>query len=611
MVINDPIYFPTFCKLLEQVVEAGNIGVSVSKLKNSHFHLLSRKINKDPDFEVAIQPSTIRDYRYIYLQKKSFSIRENRLDLLCEFIGYDNWINFRSSHFQHPEPTEPNATIRLLVLPDKRLGHANNFEGSIADLIGTRYEELKDSYGIENLEITFEDQLESFPRGVRKIREIGSAYKADLVVWPEYMHGDEPEMRVPFLVVNPEKLGVRHIRKEKQKYQKVERLSSVHEGAFLEETDILLFSMLGVEAYRQDNKDKALQYFEELLKLDENHLDALFYTGAIHQSRGQLDLASSCYHRVLENSEAQEELYEKASINLVFIQLRNPAGHEEAVRLLEPIENNDSEQAPRIHALLYQAYMLAGDKVKAQNMLKMLTRESLSSLKEHMIVMVGDDRVLSTRNMDPLLDSTIIHENESIIFLTEKTDLSLLSLEKNDLFHVKAFKQEVPLRQALIPFEKFRPIRKGVFDQYAESKSWVILDPTYLKIEEHLLSVDHTRVFMVFDYQGQSVRRALPQDGQTITLRKEDILMDMNNQPIEDSTLCTHIKLVAHDTRKRQTKVLYHIPGFVFMEKDQLRRTVRQYQSHLPTTRSEQEKLLDTASFVYQQIGVVPPDYLT
>lgn len=617
MLVNDEIYFQTFCTLLDKVVAEAGLEVNVEALSNSHFQLLSRKINQQTQADTEISPTTFRDYRYIYLKKKKFSIRENRLDLLCEYIGYLSWVHFRSKQASETTTETPEyRSVKLLVINDKRVGLSSSvFEGQIAEMINNRYEELKYEHAIDNLQIIFS---EDSPVGIKKIREMGSAHEADLVVWPEYVHGNTPKLRVPFLIVDPNRSDLPLSKRKPQSHQPVEGLETIYDGAFLEETDILLFTMLGMEAYRREEQQKACQYFEHLLTLDPEGVTPHFYLGAIYQNQDHLDQASQHYHEVLSKTASDHDFYEKAVINLVFILMRE-AGYEEAIDLLKRIEHNHSTQTKRIHALLYQAYMLKGDKASAQEHLLLWDKryaermevEAAGPLPGHLMVMEGDSRVLTSKRMDPLLESTIVHQDEPIFFMTTETDLSLMSMENFAMFHLQPSKQELPLKKSLVPFEEFRPLRQGLFEQYATTNRWILLPEFQLRLSKAHLPKEPLRLFLQFDYRGQQVRHTLPLENQKVVLNRELILKDAANQKIEDESLCHNIKLIAHQPKTRKSTVLFEIPGFIEIEDHFLRNRIKRFQSHLPDELTEQQLLLETAAYVYQQLGIIPTAYLT
>lgn len=430
MLVNDELYFQTFCELLEAVVKAGGLETSVEHLQKNHFYLLSRKINLKANLEHGLQPTTLRDYRYIYKRKKKFSIRQNRLDLMCEFLGYDGWNEYKQKHFQSTEINQSKSSnIRVLVLPDKRVGVVNTFEGQIADLITSRYEALQYDLGIDNLEIIVEDHLESTPNGLKNIHELGVKRQANMVIWPEYLHGKNPMMRVPALPIVAENQPLKCVR---QRYQKVGNLVDIMEGTFLEEADIMLFSLLGTAAFEKGEQDKALSYFEKVLTLDPENADAEDYVSLIKRQD------TAFQNKSLSNDVREEE---------------DLAGLAQRIALLPPEENEmySTDSSPNT-----------------------LVSDGRSSLKKYLLVLNGDKQVLKSKDLEPLVRSTLIHEDEPIIFLTTHTGLSLMSMNDLSIFRVQAERKQIPLKETLVSIDR-QLKRKNRTDGQSQLFKWLFI----------------------------------------------------------------------------------------------------------------------------------------
>ncbi len=425
MLVNDELYFQTFCRLLETVVEAGGLEVPVERLQKSHFCFLSRKINQQSGIEYGIQPTTLRDYRYIYKQEKKFSIRQNRLDLMCEFLGYDGWNDFKQTNFKCLEKLqESKKKVRLLVLPDKRIGEVKKFEGQIAELIVSRYEELKDELEIENLEIVFEDK--PCPVGTKEILDLAATRHADIVTWPEYLHGKHPLMRVQTRFVDAESQMAKVVR---QQYQKVNALADLLEGAFLEQTDVMVFNLLGTTAFTNEEVDKARTYFEKVLALAPDHSDANNYMDWLKQ-------AQTSHQKEVDGLASDFEISEKTTA------IDNEANSDE--------NNCTSPEFPNLP--------IAQDN---------------ASLDKHLLVLKGDNHVLKSKDLEPLVRSMLIHEDEPVIFLTSHTDMSLMSMNDLNVFHVQAVRKEVPLKEVLISSKQQIPVPKCNDEQ--RSVKWLLI----------------------------------------------------------------------------------------------------------------------------------------
>lgn len=414
MLVNDELYLQIFCKLLEAVVEAGGLEVPVDKLQKKHFCLLSRKINAKSRDEWGIKPATFRDYRYIYKRQKRFSVKENRLDLLCDFVGFSSWIDFRNEHFNHNCIHENNGSvIKLLILPDKRYGEVHNFEGQLSELILSRYEDLKYELDIDNLEILYENQLSDSPSGIKKIQDLAEANQADIVVWPEYLHGNTPMLRIPFHLVDSH---AQIVKSKKPSFRKIEGLTQILEGEFLQELDKTLFSLLGKQAFKQNETEKAKTYFSTVLALDIEHKEANYFTGIITQ-------------------QAKETAQD--SINC-------------------PV--NQTHTTP----YTFDSFTLLGKWKESLDVQKELSEMGLSNelsivhqptqIDKHLLVLKGDQRVLMTKNLEPLVRSTLIHEDEPVFFLTRQTDMELMSMKDLNVFQVVPSTNEVPIKDAIFTF---------------------------------------------------------------------------------------------------------------------------------------------------------------
>lgn len=437
MLVNDNLYFQTFCKLLEAVVKAGGLEIPVENLQRNHFCFLSRKINVKTGAELSIQPATIRDYRYIYKKEKRFSVRQNRLDLMCVFLGYLGWNDFRCTHFNCNERTGNNDnTVRLLILPDKRVGVTKKFEGQIADLINNRYEELKYELELDHLEITFENNLQSCPTGTNKIRELGKVHQADLVVWPEYLHGKTPMMRIPSLLVNSD---IQQRKPEKQGYQKVENFAVIHDGAFLEAADILLFTLLGVSAYKNGATNKSQTYFKQVLDLDPNHSEAKSFMELLRKDQEEHEKVATTL-----------ELVTVAVIENQSMPMTTSKSHD--------ISSTDEEIPP----------------------VTLPFQHKQNSLANHLLVLKGDNRVIKSKDLEPLVKSMLIHEDESVIFLTTHTQMELMSMNDQNVFRLEAYKKEIPIKEALVTLEEWKPKHKSTMEKGDECTKWYFVCPQSL-----------------------------------------------------------------------------------------------------------------------------------
>lgn len=445
MLVNDELYFRTFCKLLEAVVKAGGLEIPVESLQKNHFYQLSRKINRKSGLEYGVRPTTLRDYRYIYKQQKKFSVRQNRLDLLSEFLGYDGWNEYKKIHFHCPE-IEQNAEpkVRLLVLPDRRVGVVKKFEGQIAELIINRYEELKYELDLDRLEILFEDSLSSCPTGIEKIHDLGKAHQADIVLWTEYIHGKDPLIRVPALLVDSQ--GGKSTR-AKQPYKKAEALVDILEGAFLEAADIKLFHLLGTSAFKEEEIDKARFYFEKVLALAPDHSGANYYINLLHQN--QINHAEDTLSQKLE-----EELVIEITASKGTVTTRAVRGKEEKSSISKKNGSQHFFQSPNTSMLC--------DK---------------SSLNKHLLVLKGDNHVLKSKDLEPLVRSMLIHEDEPIIFLTSHTDMSLMSLSDLNIFGVQAKRKEIPMKEALVSFKQQLPDQDKGLDNEHLPIQWLVFSP--------------------------------------------------------------------------------------------------------------------------------------
>lgn len=437
MLVNDNLYFQTFCKLLEAVVKAAGLEIPVENLQRNHFCFLSRKINVNTEAELGIQPATIRDYRYIYKKEKRFSVRQNRLDLMCVFLGYLGWNDFRSTHFNYTENIENNDdTVRLLILPDKRIGAIKKFEGQIADLINNRYEELKYELELDHLEITFENNLQSCPTGINKIRDLGESHQADLVVWPEYLHGKSPMMRIPSLLVNSD---IQERKPEKQRYQKVENFAVIHDGAFLEATDILLFALLGIAAYKNGAFTKAKAHFKQVLNLDPNHSEAKSFMELLRNDQEEYVKVATTFElvtvAVTENQTIPKSTSKSHDIS---------STHEEFLGMNLPFQHEKD------------------------------------SLANHLLVLEGDNRVIKSKDLEPLVKSMLIHEDEPIIFLTSHTQMELMSMNDQNVFRLEAYKKEIPIKEALVTLEAWKPKHKSTMEKGDECTKWYFVCPPHL-----------------------------------------------------------------------------------------------------------------------------------
>ncbi|MDW3194079.1 MAG: hypothetical protein R8G66_17020 [Cytophagales bacterium] len=416
MLVNDELYFHTFCKLLEAVVAAGGVEAPVEHLQKNHFHFLSRKINSKSCADCSIQPATIRDYRYIYKREKKFSVRQNRLDLMCDYLGYNGWNDFRSNHFPNAEnKQQSNEQVRLLILPDKRFGAIQHFEGQIGELICNRYEELKEELGIDELEIIYRDHLKSSPAGIKGIRDFGKANKADMVIWTEYIHGIKPMMRVPSILVDPYQ---KVCKREKKAYQDAAELINLHEGTFLEESDIMLFQLLATTAHQKVETKKAVEYLEKILQLDPEHEESINQLGILldqQEASGQ----STNLGGDKTNAEVDADPQEKSGSDAIHHQNQ----------LYPPHQDTSNTDQKRDHFAM---------------------PNHTASLDNHLLILEGDNRVLKVKDLEPLIRNTIIHEEETIIFLTSKTDIALLSLNDRTIFTLKTSQQEVPVKEALV-----------------------------------------------------------------------------------------------------------------------------------------------------------------
>lgn len=426
MLVNDELYFQTFCRLLEAVVEAGGVEASVERLQKNHFYFLSRKINAHSNAECNIQPATIRDYRYIYKREKKFSVRQNRLDLMCDFLGYNGWYDFRSNHFSVPDNNQQsNDQVTLLILPDKRFGAVQQFEGQIGELICNRYEELKEELGADDLEIIYQADLKSLPTGIKGMREYGEANKADIVIWTEYLHGKTPMMRVPSLLVDTNREGFKKI---KQPYQDAAELVNLPTGALLKETDIILFQLLGALAYEKGEIERAIEYFEHVLQLEPTCKEALSFMSQLLD----LEEASNQSSTLVEETTRIDEQLIDQEMEVLNADLNEP---DETVLKALSLSNNvmntnlSVTQSPTAHRS--------------------------ASLENHLLILKGDNRVLKVKDLEPLIRNTFIHEDETIIFLTRKTDLELLSMNDLTVFKLEASQQEIPIKEALVSINQW------------------------------------------------------------------------------------------------------------------------------------------------------------
>lgn len=414
MLVNDVLYFQTFCKLLETVVEAGGLEIPVEHLQKNHFYLLSRKINVQSGVAFGIQPATIRDYRYIYKGEKKFSVRQNRLDLMCEFLGYSSWNDFKSSHctkFEHIP--DGHDTVRLLILPDKRFGAIQHFEGQIGELINNRYEDLKDEYNIQNLEIIYQEHLRSAPKGIQGIRDLGLANEADMILWTEYIHGASPMMRVRSLCTDMKK----KLRKGgKPPYRKADDLIHLQDGAFLQETDSMVFFMLGSKAYEKGETAKAREYFKQVLQIAPDHEEAFTYLHLLNaEHQAPLQIATS----------GEETITEQESILAA-------ATHREVAGFADPPFQKATDRRSLI----------------ATNQLPYPPNPALQD--HQLLILKGDHRVLKAKGLEPLIRNTLIHKDEIIIFLTTQPNVALLSMDDLTVFKLAANKQAVPIKEALV-----------------------------------------------------------------------------------------------------------------------------------------------------------------
>ncbi len=489
MLVNDELYFQTFCKLFDAVVEMGGLEVAVENLQKNHFFLLSRKINRRTCDNFGIQPATLRDYRYIYRKEKRFSVRQNRLDLMCEFLGYNGWNEFRNTHFNvnHTKQNK-NQVVRLLVLPDKRYGEVGKFEGQISELIFNRYEELKAELEIDNLELVYEESLKETPTGINRIKDLGSTHQADLVIWPEYHHGKKPTMRVRFLQASPNQSPSTYY---KSKYQKVSRLTDIHEGMFLTETDILLFSLLGIAAFHNGETTRAIIHFEHVLTLDPRHIEALYNLGLLYKETDHLSESATYFQKVLEQDHIDSELIEGAKTHLSHL-LESKRATSDTITL--PSEKCSPQANPFLITSEKEDTSFSDEKSKLPDLDISLGEKQLANgfvkhqttSPDYLFVLKGDNSVLMTKNLEPLLRSKLIHEDESIMFLTSHTDLALLSVNNFNTYHVRTSRKEVPIKEVLITIDQSPEAKKGNIDPCKKSSPLLLLSIKGTKTEKTL-----------------------------------------------------------------------------------------------------------------------------
>lgn len=90
-----------FNKLMKLVIKKSEINKPFLEFSGQQFELLSKKIalyyNKMPDIERPIAKNTFRDYRFMCDPnnlKYTFSISQNKLDLLCRYVDENTWKDF-------------------------------------------------------------------------------------------------------------------------------------------------------------------------------------------------------------------------------------------------------------------------------------------------------------------------------------------------------------------------------------------------------------------------------------------------------------------------------------------------------------------------------------
>lgn len=96
MSVTEIKYFRPFQKLVDEVVVRSGMNKTFSDFGKGDFERLARIFEHKVGTHHIISPNTFRDYRYIYLRKKKypFSVSESKLDILCDFLGYRDWINY-------------------------------------------------------------------------------------------------------------------------------------------------------------------------------------------------------------------------------------------------------------------------------------------------------------------------------------------------------------------------------------------------------------------------------------------------------------------------------------------------------------------------------------
>lgn len=336
MFVKEQLYQPIFCILLDKVVAKGIESLPVEKLKNRHFHQLSHKINMASNSGNKLAPNTFRDYRYIYLGTKSFSVREDRLDVLSNYIGFDSWLSFKQLYgdFQGFRDSPKSSGIRLLILPDIRVGLFNAFEGRISDLIKSRYEELRADYHIDNLELLTYDPSKRPPNSEEAIREVGKSLNADLVIKTNFLLAKELELRISYQLVEPEKWGIRSTRGASD-YQVIERLSTIFEGDLLKELDTLLLYMSGMGALDAGKQETAKRHLMIALSIDNDYAAAHALLGEIYLNEGLDSEARNHFKMAMNCSYPGEDAFERSTRN--FISINREMDLDEFIRNLKPM----------------------------------------------------------------------------------------------------------------------------------------------------------------------------------------------------------------------------------------------------------------------------------
>lgn len=630
-IVKGPENFRLFKELMDLVIVKSKIipekakGKKDVKITIEHFNIkeleqLSEIVNKSLDGQGSIGHGTLRDYRYMYIEKEGyqeFKANEDKLYLLRYFSG-NKTITFQ---FSYHIP----RTLNLLVIKEFQAFGDEKGKLRVSEIIEGRFkrlieaEEMNDRVLINIKEPSINKQLNN-----NEAVNIAKREGADIVMWCDvYDRSDESNIwiRLHTLFVNSESKSLKHLGSKLVNEQYLDPIPAIEKNTFYKGPDFLLYYALAWDAYQNDMDSEALYFFQKLRQVKELDSYACFCLGVLNHLQGLETEAAKYYEKVLEDSNINSELFQKCVINYVLI-LDRKREHQKALNLLEQVETSSSAKGylrERIYSLTYLMHNKLGNNEKAIEQVDHWIRgKSLSETNilrfqsddiEGIFLIIRGSKQVRYKNTNPLLTYSLIHENDLIITNNELDhSITLIALDDHMLFTLKNIEPNVqkPLKFVIQPFKQFSEPLSNLFESNFKSYPWLILDPTYLPLGEKYLEESQLTVFE-FAYQNQIVRNNLIMEDRHILLTKESMFVDLSGRSIDETARLTDIKILVSNTDKDESYILYeNIPGFATMNNSELQSEIEKFISFLPKHLSKETVSKKIFEYIYQQFGVLP-----